>query len=105
MNDLLLALLATTVMTTVALLALSGLTVVPFVLALRLAQTRRLSVGRVGAMATGGIVLALALSGGTLLAGGPAALVLPALLLAYAVPAVLRVTRGTAVAGTAGRHE
>lgn len=105
MIDLLLALLATAVLATVGLLALAGLTVVPFVLSLRLAEARRLSPGRVGGMAAICIVLALALAAWVLLTDAPTALVLPALLLAYAVPALLRVLGRPALVGTAGRHE
>ena len=105
MTDLLLAVLATAALTTVGLLALCGLTFVPVVLSLRLAAAKRLSPGRVGSMAAGGILLGLALAGGALLTGVPVALVLPALALVYAVPVLLRVLARPALAGAAGQHE
>lgn len=105
MVDLLLALLATLVILAVGLTALAGLTVVPFLLALRLAETRQLSPGRVGAFAAGGILLGLALSGAALVLDVPVWLVLPALALTYVVPLLLRLLGRPSLAGTAGRHE
>jgi hypothetical protein len=103
--DLLLAVLAVTVLGAIGLLALAGLTVVPFVLALLQADARGLSPGRVGGLAAAGVLVALALAGASLLAGAPVALGLPALSLAYAVPLLLKVLERPSFAGAAGRHE
>lgn len=105
MADLLLAVLATAVLGAVGLMALAGLTVVPFVLALRLAQARGLSPGRTGALAACGVLLGLALAGAALLLDVPVVLVLPALALAYAVPLLLRLIERPPLVGTAGQHE
>jgi hypothetical protein len=56
-------------------------------------------------MAAGGIVLGLALAGAMVLTGAPAVLALPALLLTYAVPTLLRVLSRAPLVGSAGRHE
>jgi hypothetical protein len=103
--DLLLAVLATAVFGAVGLTALAGFTVVPFLLALRLADARDVSPARAGALAAGGVLLGLALAGSVLLLDAPVALVLPALAVAYAVPLVLRVLERPPLAGTAGQHE
>lgn len=105
MVDLLLAVLATVLLGAVGLTVLAALTLVPFVLALRLAERRGLSPGRAGALAAGGVLLALALVGAALLLDVPVWLVLPALALAYAVPLLLRVLERPPLAGTAGQHE
>jgi hypothetical protein len=104
-GDLLLALLVFTVLVAGGLAVLAGLTVVPFVVALRLAEARALSPGRVGTAAAAGVLLGLALAGSALLLGATPLLVLPAVALVWAVPLALRVLGAPAIAGRAGRHE
>lgn len=104
-GDLLLALLVSTVVVAVALAALAGVTVVPFVVALHLAAARALSAARVGTAAAMGVLLGLGLAGALLLRGAPAVLALLALALTWAVPVALRPLGAPSLAGRAGRHE
>ncbi len=104
MGDLLLALLVFTVLVALGLTLLAGLTIVPFVAALHLAEVRGLSSARVSAGAAGGVLLGFALAGAVLLLDAPRLLVVPALLLVWAVPLGLRLLSAPALAGRAGRH-
>ena len=104
-GDLLVSLLVFTVLVTAGLAGLAALTVVPFAVALGQAQARGLSAGRVGALAAAGVLLGLALAGAAVLSGAAPALALPALLLTWAVPVLLRVRHRPRLAGRAGRHE
>ena len=104
MGDLLLALLAFTVIVVLGLAALTGLTVVPFVYALQLADRRGVSSARVGTVAATGVLLGLAVAGTVLLLDAPAFLVLPAVVTVWAVPVGLRLLGAPSIAGRAGRH-
>ena len=104
MGDLLLALLAFTAIMALGLSSLAGLTVVPFVSALHLADRRGLSAARVGTSAAAGILLGLALAGTVLLLGAPVPFVLVAVITVWAVPVGLRLLGAPSIAGRAGRH-
>ena len=104
MGDLLLALLAFTVIVALGLAALAGLTVVPFVYALHLADRRGLSASRVGTVTAAGVLLGLALAGTVLLLDAPAPFVLVAVVTVWAVPVGLRLLGAPSIAGRAGRH-
>ena len=108
MLDLLLAVAAAALLTAVALALLSAVTLVPFVVALSLAERRGFSTGRWGAVTLAGAVTGLLLAG-VLLTGDrvPAPLALLPLLLGWTGPVVLRLLseQDTALGGRAGRHE
>ena len=97
-----------TLIVVLALAVLAALTLVPFVLALRLAERRGYAQARWGALALAGsvlgaavLLLALRIGGGDLLAGAAVGV-----LLAYAVPLLLRlVALDPLVSGRPGRHE
>ena len=83
---------------------LYGLTVVPFVLAVDLAERRGRSTGRWAGWALAAVLGALALAVlAWRLGGGPVGIVL-ALAVAF-VPVVALLTRGDRLGGPAGRHE
>lgn len=93
----------------VAVLALAGLglTVVPYVVALDLAQGRRFSTARSGALALGGVLVGL---GGAFLlyrSDLPTVLVALPLAMTWAVPGVLWLLdeRQALLGGRAGAHE
>lgn len=108
MLDLLLAVAAAALLTALALALLSAVTLVPFVVALSLAERRRFSAGRWGSVTLAGAVGGLLLAG-LLLSGDrvPAPVAVLPLLLGWTGPAALRLlsAQDTAVGGRAGRHE
>ena len=108
MLDLLLAAVTFPLIVAAALAVLAGFTLVPFVLALEMADRRRFSSTRWGAIAITGSLVGLAL---TLLFVRsdrvPSVIALLPLLLTWAGPSALWLLTGeeTAVGGRAGAHE
>jgi hypothetical protein len=106
--DLLLATLGFTAIVAVALVALVGFTVVPFVVAVSMAERRAFSPARWGAVAVvsclGGLGLAYLLWSHT---GVPRPLALLPVVLSWAAPGVLWLLEGTEelIGGRSGRHE
>jgi hypothetical protein len=94
----------------VALLVSAGLavlyavTVVPFLVAVDLAERRGCSTGRWAGLSLAAVLLALGLAAGALLGGAPRPLLVPALAVGF-VPAVVLARRSDTVGGRAGRHE
>lgn len=108
MADLLLAVGASVVLVALAMALLSAVTLAPFVVALQLAERRRFSTARWGALTLAGSVVGLVLV--LLLVRSdrlPTAVALLPLLLTWSGPAVLWLLAGdeVAVGGRAGRHE
>ena len=90
----------------VAMAAVYAVTVVPFVLALTLAERRGFSTGRWGGLALLGVLLGLALAGAARLADAPRLVQVLPLLLGFAAPLALYLLDGSErVGGRAGRHE
>ena len=108
MLDLLLAVVAAGLLVALALALLSAVTLAPFVVALQLAEARRFSTARWGALALAGVGVAL-LVALVLVRGDRVSLpvALLALLLAWGVPAGLWLLteQDTGFGGRAGRHE
>ncbi len=108
MLDLLLAAIVLPLLVAVALAALAGLTLVPFVVALELAERRRFSTTRWGAVSLAASVLGLGFALLVLRSDSvPPAVALPGVLLTWLAPVLLRVLgpAGTALGGRAGAHE
>ena len=108
MLDLLLAAVTFPLIIAAALAVLAGFTLVPFVLALEMADHRRFSTTRWGAVALIGSIVGLALT--LLLVRSdrvPSVITLLPLLLTWAGPGALWLLSGeeTAVGGRAGAHE
>lgn len=87
----------------VAMALLYALTVVPFLLAMRMAERRGFSTGRWGGLAVLGVLLALAFAFVVRRSGAPTLVQPLPLLLVVAAPAALWLTAGTE--RLAGRHE
>ena len=108
MIDLLLAVVWTALLVTVALAVLSAVTLSPFVVGLQMAEARRFSTARWGALTLAGVGVALLLAL-VLLRGDRVAtpVALLPLLLAWGGPTALWLLgeQDTAVGGRAGRHE
>ncbi len=83
---------------------LYGLTVVPFVLAVDLAERRGRSTGRWAGWALVAVLAALALAVLALRSGAGAVVVVLALVVAFA-PVLVLLARGDRLGGPAGRHE
>ena len=108
MIDLLLAAVAFPVILGLGLALLAGVTLVPFVLALQMADSRRFSTARWGALALVGSLLGLALAFVFYRSDSvPNAAALLPLLLTWAGPGGLWLLTGeeAAVGGRAGAHE
>lgn len=108
MIDLLLAAIAFPLIVALGLALLAGVTLVPFVVALRMADARRFSSSRWGAVALAGSLLGLLLA--LVVARSdrlPDALALLPLLLTWAGPGALWLLSGeeALVGGRAGAHE
>ena len=97
------------VFTLVVALGIAGLyafTVVPFVLALGMAERRGFATGRWAALAVVGVLLAVVLAVVAHRADAPPLLQVLPLVLAFAAPIALYLLSGAeAVGGRAGRHE
>ena len=108
MLDLLLALVTTALLVALALAVLSAMTLAPFVIGLRMAEARRFSTARWGALTLAGVGIALLLALVLLRDDrvAPPVALLP-LLLAWGGPAALRLLaeQDTGPGGRAGRHE
>lgn len=107
MLDLLAATAVLLVIVAVGAAALVGMTVVPFVLATDLAEARRGSTARAGALALGGIAVGLGLAFAVVRSDLPSALVVLPLALCWAVPLALWLTGESEgrVVGRQGHHE
>lgn len=106
MVDVLLAVVAVAVLVTVALLALLGVTVAPFLVALWHAERRDASPARVGVAAAAGSALGLGLATAGVRADAVAPAAALPLLLTWLVPVVVaRAPSHSRWLGRAGRHE
>ncbi|MEX2289404.1 MAG: hypothetical protein WD794_03645 [Mycobacteriales bacterium] len=108
MLDLLLALVTFPLIVAVGLALLAAVTLVPFVLALQMADARAFSSARWGAVALGGSLLGLALAlVFSRVERVPTLAALLPLVLTWSGPGALWLLTGeeTAIGGRAGRHE
>ncbi|MBC7373547.1 MAG: hypothetical protein H7323_06110 [Frankiales bacterium] len=106
MSDLLASAAAFTAVVAVGLLALSVLTLVPFVLAQRMAQTRGFPSARWGAFTLAASVVGLGVVGLALRGDRTPLLALTGVPVAYAGPLVLSLLEaGQRVGGRPGRHQ
>jgi hypothetical protein len=104
--DVVLAMIAVAVLLTVGVVALLGVTAVPFLVALWHAERQRASPVRVGVAAVAGSALSLALAGLVTRTGASPAVAMLPLLLSWVVPvAVTRAPKGVRWLGRVGRHE
>ncbi len=108
MLDLLLAVVTTALLVSLALAVLSAVTLAPFVVGLQMAEGRRFSTARAGALTLTGVGVSLLLT--VVLVRGdrvPTPVALLPLLLAWGGPAALGLLaeQDTGLGGRAGRHE
>lgn len=104
MLDVLVAAAVVALLVALGLAVLYGLTVVPFVLAVDLAESRGRSTGRWAGWALAAVLGALVLAALAWRLGGGAVAGVLALAVAF-VPALVLLARGERAGGPAGRHE
>ena len=104
MTDLLLATLALVVLVAVALAVLAALTVIPFVVTLQLAEARRFSLFRWGAISLAGSVFGLLVALAVLRGDGPTALAAVGLPIVAGPALLLLLPTRDPLGGRAGRH-